>query len=258
MEASESPRNHDGVSGPAVGRTVRIFLMDDSPIIRMGIRAIVESASGLELVGATHDGTVSPNDIQKLAPDLIVVNSLSLSKERLDQVSHLSDSSSLMIPRILMIVGERENLTSSGTRVDGTVQIRARPDEFIAAINLVAAGYSIAAPEQGRSAEAATLVARTPHWKTIQLLTRREIDVLRALAQGCTNAEIARLMRVSESTVKSHVQNLLAKLGLPNRSSAVALAYEAGMINGGQVLPGVPSAAPPARSGRSADPLAAG
>jgi len=57
--------------------------------------------------------------------------------------------------------------------------------------------------------------------------------VLRAVAEGRTNAEIAQLMTVSESTVKSHVQNLLGKLGLPNRSSAVALAYEAGMINGG-------------------------
>jgi len=57
--------------------------------------------------------------------------------------------------------------------------------------------------------------------------------VLRAVAQGCTNAEIARLMTVSESTVKSHVQNLLAKLGMPNRTSAVALAYEVGMLNGG-------------------------
>jgi DNA-binding NarL/FixJ family response regulator len=234
MDVPGSPRNHDGFSGPAPGSTVRIFLMDDSPIIRMGIHAIVESAHGLEIVGAAHDGAVSPDDIQALAPDLIVVNSLSLSRERLDQVPHLADRSSRLIPRILMIVGERDSPTSRRARADGTVQIRARPDEFIAAINLVAAGYSVAAPEPGPagSGESATPLARTSHWNTIKLLTRRELDVLRALAQGRTNAEIARLMTVSESTVKSHVQNLLSKLGLPNRSSAVALAYEAGMING--------------------------
>ena len=243
MDVSGSLRNHNGFSMPVPGSTVRIFLMDDSPIIRMGIHAIVESARGLEIVGAAHDGAVSPDDIQELAPDVIVVNSLSLSKERLDQVPHLSDRSSRLIPRILMIVGERDSPTSRRARADGTVQIRARPDEFIAAINLVAAGYSVAAPEPGPgpagsgsgsgSAGLATMLARTSHWNTIKLLTRRELDVLRAVAQGRTNAEIAQLMTVSESTVKSHVQNLLGKLGLPNRSSAVALAYEAGMINGG-------------------------
>jgi len=99
----------------------------------------------------------------------------------------------------------------------------------------VAAGYSIAVPEPGPPdpGEIAAPPARSSHWNTIKLLTQREHDVLRAVAQGCTNAEIARLMTVSESTVKSHVQNLLAKLGLPNRTSAVALAYEVGMLNGG-------------------------
>ena len=236
MDVSGSLRFDDGFSGSAPSSTVRIFLVDDSPITRMGIHAIVRSAQGLEIVGTAHDGTVSPDDIQKLTPDVMVVNSLSLSKEQLDRVPHLSDHSSRVLPRILLIVGERENPAVRRARAGahGTVQIRARPDEFVAAINLVAAGYSIAVPEPGPpdSGEVAAPLARSSHWNTIKLLTQREHDVLRAVAQGCTNAEIARRMTVSESTVKSHVQNLLAKLGLPNRASAVALAYEMGMLTG--------------------------
>ena len=235
MTVLGAPRHDATLSGPAPVATVRILLLDDSAIVRMGIRAIVESVSGLEIVGATHGGTVSSDDVEELAPHVIVVNSLSLSKERLDQVPHLSERVSRLSPRILMIIGEKETSTSRQAGADGTVQITARPDEFVAAINLVAAGYSVAAPDAGTGGPGAvaTRPARTSHWNTVKLLTNREVDVLRAVAQGRTNSEIARLMTVSESTVKSHVQNLLAKLGLPNRTSAVALAYEAGIVNGG-------------------------
>jgi DNA-binding NarL/FixJ family response regulator len=212
--------------------------MDDSPIVRLGIHAIADPAHGLEVVGAMHDGVVSPEEAQRLAPDVIVVNSLSLPKERLDRLPHPFDRAAQPSPRILMIVGEGTSpaLRRARASINGTVPIQATPDEFLAAINLVAAGYSVAAPE------AAPVGADRPlagdlRWKTIKLLTQREVDVLRAVAQGSTNAEIARLMLVSESTVKSHVQNLLAKLGLPNRAAAVALAYEAGMLNGDRPEP---------------------
>src|SRR5262245_14738787 len=104
MDGLRLLRNDEGPYRLASGRTVRILVMDDLPVVRMGVHAMVESAHGLEIVGATHDGAVSSHDIQELAPDVIVVNSLSLSKERLDQVRHLTDHSRLAT-RILMIVG---------------------------------------------------------------------------------------------------------------------------------------------------------
>jgi DNA-binding NarL/FixJ family response regulator len=232
---SETPQYEDELPRRVPGSTVRIYLMDGSPIVRLGIHAILAPVRGLEIVGTAHE-SASLEDIQELAPDVVVVNSLSLSRELLDLVRRLSDRTSRLLPRILMIVGEQENsaFQRAGADADGTVQIRARPDEFVAAVSLVAAGYFIAAPQPwtAQADKAAAPQARASHWSTIKLLTQRELDVLRAVAQGRTNAEIARLMTVSESTVKSHVQNLLAKLGLPNRASAVAMAYKAGMLSG--------------------------
>ncbi len=241
-----SPRHDESFSGPLPGGRVRIFLIDNSPIIRMGVRAIVGSAGGLEIVGAADDPAVFPDGIRDLAPDIIIVDSLSLSKEQLERVSDLLDRTSRLLFHILVIVGGQDSPSSSRAWADGTVPLQVRAEEFAAVINLVASGYSVAAPKPGlEPAGSAPPTGSAPltgsgerpagptHWDTIARLTQREIDVLRAVAQGRTNAEIARFMTISESTVKSHVQNMLAKLGLPNRASAVALAYEAGIIGTG-------------------------
>jgi len=251
-----NPAEHgDGRPEAAGPGAVRIYLVDGSPITRMGIHAIIESARGLEIVGFAHGG-IDAEAVQELDPDVIVVNSLSLSPQRLGSIARLSGRSSHAPQRILMIVGEQENAAARRARAgaDGSILLQARPEEFVAAINLVAAGYSVdvpsadaAAPQSGPDSAgglgavggaqgaggAESRPARTPRWSTVKALTRRELDVLRAVAQGRTNAEIARMMTVSESTVKSHVQNLLTKLGLPNRASAVAVAYEAGVLSGG-------------------------
>lgn len=246
MDASEALRQGGGL-GTAAHGAVRIYLVDGSPITRIGIQAIIEPVRELEIVGTSADGGIDPEFIQRLDPDVVIVNSLSLPPRWPDSIARLCARASSQPQRVLLIVGEQENAVTRRARADadGIVLLQARPAQFVAAINLVAAGYSVDVPDQQPEPGAASAVgpasaavpaagrpARAPRWSAVRALTRRELDVLRAVAQGRTNAEIARMMTVSESTVKSHVQNLLAKLGLPNRASAVALAYEAGMLSG--------------------------
>ncbi|MBW4717084.1 response regulator transcription factor [Saccharothrix obliqua] len=105
----------------------------------------------------------------------------------------------------------------------GVLPLSSGPDEFLCAIRLLAAGYAFSAAPTPRD--------RPPP----ERITRRETDVLRLLVCGRTNSEMARQLALTESTVKFHVQNLLRKLRLPNRASAVAYAYETGLINVGEL-----------------------
>jgi DNA-binding NarL/FixJ family response regulator len=214
--------------------TVRILLIDSLPITRIGVKQIVESAHELELVGILRSDDIDAGSIKELDPDVIVINWLSLPPHWLTNMEQLAALNPDRATRTLLITSGPDGTERNA---DGFVLIHARPREFIAAIRLVAAGYSIMIPGSPPAGlpdlRCIADQARTPPkvgGGRLNLLTQRELDVLRAVAQGCKNAEIARRMVLSESTVKSHMQNLLTKLGLPNRASAVALAYEYGML----------------------------
>ncbi|WP_447008048.1 LuxR C-terminal-related transcriptional regulator [Saccharothrix isguenensis] len=115
----------------------------------------------------------------------------------------------------------------------GILPLSSGPDEFLSAIRMLAAGYAFfARPDHPRLPEPRTAErGRLP----VERITRREADVLRLLVCGQTNSEMARGLSLTESTVKFHVQNLLRKLRMPNRASAVAYAYETGLINVGEL-----------------------
>jgi DNA-binding NarL/FixJ family response regulator len=232
--AGDSNGDGDG-DGSFTASPTRIFLVDSAPITRIGIVKVIEDASELSLVGLTAGDLPDRKHVQLLDPDLILVNSLSLPRNWREKVLLLSHRDSGPARRILSIVSDEEGSPFRGARsfADGTVLIRASPDELVAAIHLVAAGYHVTIPAPASPADARD-AARQPDEEpgrdSVKTLTRREVDILRAVAKGSTNAEIAREMTLSESTVKSHVQNMLAKLGLPNRASAVAFAYDAGIL----------------------------
>jgi DNA-binding NarL/FixJ family response regulator len=215
---------------------VNVLLVDASPLTQMGIRAILNKSRSLKLVGIAHDEHMAAEDISKLSPDVIIVNSVALAQKSFNTLMR-TDFHPGQRPRILIIINHTESATAhlENFGAHGFVHMQAQPEEFIAAINLVAAGYSVAAPVS--QAEDGARPRRTPvgigrfvNGTRLDTLTQRELDVLDAVAQGWTNAEIAKKLILSESTVKSHVQSLLTKLDLRNRASAVALAYEAGML----------------------------
>ncbi len=188
------------------------------------MRKILDDAAGIEVVHQvdTYDALVRH---AAEAPDVVVIGALAdvprppvAARRFLD--SRASD-------RTAVLVVDDQAVLPAAPRV-GVLPPAAGPDEFLSAVRMLAAGYAFFArpqpadPVEGRVGGP-------------EQITRRETDVLRLLVSGQTNSEMARKLSLTESTVKFHVQNLLRKLRLPNRASAVAYAYETGLISVGEL-----------------------
>nr|BFE53900.1 response regulator transcription factor [Saccharothrix mutabilis subsp. capreolus] len=201
--------------------TTRLVIAEHRTLFRIGMRKVLDDATGIEVVHQvdTYDALVRHAAEQ---PDVVVIGALAdvprppvAARRFLD--SRTSDRTGVLV------VDDRAVLPAA-PRV-GVLPPAAGPDEFLSAIRMLAAGYAFFA----RAEPADPVEAHGP-----EQITRREADVLRLLVSGQTNSEMARKLSLTESTVKFHVQNLLRKLRLPNRASAVAYAYETGLISVGE------------------------
>jgi DNA-binding NarL/FixJ family response regulator len=219
---------------------VRVLLIDASPITQMGVRTIAETVGEFQLVGIINSDDIDADDVRRIQPDVLLINLTSLFRDSLTRLADMLNHATAPAFRTLLIVNDWESTEAHpvSARAHGILLIQAAPHELVAAIRLVAAGYSITVPERRAPRQRGIVrihekLRNSSDVNRLSSLTRREIDVLCAVAQGWTNAEIARKLVLSESTIKSHVQNMLTKLELPNRASAVALAYQAGILSTG-------------------------
>ncbi|MFI5783040.1 response regulator transcription factor [Nocardia sp. NPDC051570] len=211
--------------------TITVMLFDDCSITRAGVRAIIGNHADIDISDEVSDVATAVRQINDDAPDVVVVNAHSGALEPEQVVDHLRAECPHWPGRFLVIVTDGSAHSFSGTV--GTLMRQATPKEFVLALRMVAAGYSLS-PSFGptRPAESAVgLLDAALSSEQLESITRRESDVLRLLAQGRTNAEISKILVLSESTVKSHVQHLLTKLGMRNRVSAAIYAYESGIVH---------------------------
>lgn len=215
---------------------MRILVVSDRAVVRAGYRQLLEAESDLELSGDAGDMPQVARCALNERPDVVVIDAETSSLDAAEVIRFLG--SEIPAPAALVLVGEldeqAQRLRRAGVR--GLLLHRSSPNEIISAIRLVAAGYALHYPaSSGGFPEMADPVGESLHHREgLARLTRREVDVLQLIARGCSNAEIAEKLFVSESTVKSHVQRMLDKLELRNRVHAVIFAYEIGMarING--------------------------
>lgn len=225
--------NRPGQEGHTDEDIIRVLLLDDCTITRTGVRAIINDYADIDILGDVPDCEGAVEQINEVAPDVVIVNALASSRD----VELIIDRLSVECPhwpgRILVIVGGDSGVNASSGTV-GTLMRRATAKELVLALRMVAAGYSLSPSSNCNHDRPALppvkLIDATPSTEQLELLTQREHDVLRLLAQGCTNAEISARLVLSESTVKSHVQHLLTKLGMRNRVSAAIYAYETGIV----------------------------
>ncbi|MET7763959.1 response regulator transcription factor [Streptomyces sp. NPDC005355] len=213
---------------------MHILIVSDRTVIRAGYRMLFEGKPDLEVAGDAADIAQIAGIVNSLRPDVVVIDSETDSLDAAEVIRFLGAEAPSS--PALVLVGEFDEqvqrLLRAGAR--GLLHNRSSPAEIVSAVRLVAAGYSLLFPCRGR---------RLADWPTpadgdeqesgregLGRLTRREVDVLRLIARGCSNAEIADVLYVSESTVKSHVQRMLDKLDLRNRVHAVIYAYEIGMV----------------------------
>ncbi|KOG22748.1 MULTISPECIES: response regulator [Streptomyces] len=211
---------------------VTVLLVDDEPLVRMGLRAVLEAQPDIEVVGEAADGAAVVPLVRQLRPDVVAMDvrmPLLDGIEATKAVLRSVDSP----PKILVVTTfENDEYVYQALRAgaDGFLLKRARPSEIVHAVRLVAEGETLLYPATVRAlaAEYGNRQAR----ETLEraALTQREQAVLRLMARGMTNVEIARELIVGAETVKSHVSAILAKLGARDRTQAVITAYESGFV----------------------------
>jgi DNA-binding NarL/FixJ family response regulator len=212
----------------------RVLLADDQAVIRYGLRLILEGEPDLEVAGEAADGEAAVAAVQRLRPDIVLMD---IRMPRLDGIAAVRRIVASGAPtRALMLTTfDLDDYVFDALRAgaSGFLLKDAPPEELVTAVRLVAAGEALLAPSVTR--RVIEEFARRPapaRNGTHELLTARELEVLRLVARGLTNDEIAAELFVSRTTVKTHVARVLAKLGLRDRVQAVVHAYEHGLVPG--------------------------
>jgi len=214
---------------------MRVAIVDDDPLVRMGLRAIVSSEEGWDVVGEAGDGREAVELAVRERPDLMLMDVRMPGMDGLAATREIVGSGSPT--RVLVLTTfEVDEYVFEAMRsgAAGFVLKRIPPAELIESIRVVALGESLLFPASTRA-----VIERfaAPGTASLPDLTEREQDVLRALARGRSNGEIAEQLFLSIETVKSHVASILLKLGVRDRTQAVIAAYESGFISPGEARP---------------------
>jgi DNA-binding NarL/FixJ family response regulator len=215
-------------------RTIRVVLVDDERLVRSGLRMILESAGDIEVVGEAGDGGGAVEQVRLHRPEVVLMD---IRMPAMDGLAATRELTALPDPpRIIMLTTFELDEYVHTALDNGAVGFLLKdtpPRDLIQAVHTVAEGNAMLAPSVTRRliAEFAArnstqaVAARTQ----LEALTDREREVAVAVAQGLSNAEIAKLLFMSEATVKAHVSHVLAKLNLTNRVQAAMVVHDAGL-----------------------------
>ncbi|SBT54821.1 response regulator [Micromonospora narathiwatensis] len=211
--------------------SIDVLIVDDDELIRVGLRAIVDAQPDLRVVGEAADGAEVPPLVAKLRPRVVLMD------VRMPAIDGIQATRRLLAaradpPRVLVITtfaNDEYVYDALRAGASGFLLKRARPSEVVEAIRVVAAGESLLFPAAIRQLVGA-YGGRGGDGLRSARLTEREAEVLRLMATGLSNTEIAGQLVVGAETVKTHVGNVLAKLGVRDRTQAVIAAYESGFV----------------------------
>ncbi|MGA5037318.1 response regulator [Streptomyces capoamus] len=216
---------------------VTVLLVDDEPLVRAGLRAVLAAQPDIEVVGEAADGAAVIPLVRRLRPDVVAMD------VRMPLMDGIEATRAVLRtvpepPRILVVTTfEDDEYVYAALRAgaDGFLLKRARPAEIVHAVRLVAEGESLLFPASVRRLAARYGDGDRPARAVLERarLTEREAEVLRLMTRGLSNAEIADRLVVGAETVKSHVSSVLAKLGARDRTQAVIAAYESGFVEPG-------------------------
>lgn len=218
--------------------SIRVLLADDHALVRAGFKMILEAAPDIEVVGEAEDGHQAVEISRDTEPDVVLMDIQMPSLNGIEATRALGELKREEPIRVLILTTfERDEYVFQSLQAgaSGFLLKNAPPEDLIKAVRVVAAGESLLAPSITRRIieEFAKLRPRHDVTDDVEGLTGRELEVLRALALGFSNAELAERLHVTEGTVKTHVSSLLSKLGLRDRVQAVVFAYESGVAQPG-------------------------
>jgi len=222
---------------------IRILLVDDQALVRAGFRMILDAEPEMEVVGEASDGREAIDRVRTLRPDVVLMDIRMPELDGLEATRRILDDGVAgdSPPRILMLTTfDLDEYIYDALRAgaSGFLLKDTPPEQLVSAIHVIAAGDALLSPSITRRVISEFVKGAGPkpqaQFPRLQDLTARELEVLVLIARGLSNAEIAKTLFVSETTVKTHVARILMKLGLRDRVQAVVLAYEAGVVTPGE------------------------
>ncbi len=216
---------------------IRVAVVDDQALVRAGFRMILDAEAGMEVVGEAGDGAAAAMLVRRERPDVVLMDVRMPGTDGIEATRAICGPDGVPGVRVLMLttfdlddyVFEALQAGASGFLLKDVA-----PERLVEAVRVVAGGDALLAPSVTR--RLVEEFARLPRPRPpagLGLLTDREVEVLRELARGQSNAEIADTLFVSETTVKTHVSHILTKLDLRDRVQAVVAAYESGLVTPG-------------------------
>jgi DNA-binding NarL/FixJ family response regulator len=216
--------------------SIRVLLADDQALVRGGLRMIVDAQPDLEVVGEAADGRQAIEEFHRLRPSVVVMDIRMPNLDGVEATRRLAGPDSPYHARILVLTTfDLDEYVFDALRAgaSGFMLKDAPPVELVNAIRIVAAGEAMLAPSITRRLIGSFIASGQRQAQPnagLEQLTDREVEVLKLVARGLSNAQIAEGLVLGEATVKTHVARVLAKLGLSNRVQAAILAYEVGLV----------------------------
>ncbi len=217
---------------------IRVLLVDDQAMVRAGFRMILETEPDITVVGEAANGREALDLVERSSPHVVLMDVRMPVMDGIEATGHIATGEDA--PRVLMLTTfDLDDYVYAALRAgaSGFLLKDATPEQLVSAVRVIAEGDALLAPSVTRLLidEVARRPSMDPEAVAPGLvdLTERELEVLRWMARGLSNSEIATQLYLGEATVKTHVGRVLTKLGVRDRVQAVVVAYESGLVTPG-------------------------
>jgi DNA-binding NarL/FixJ family response regulator len=224
---------------------IRILIADDQALVRTGFRVIVDAEPDLEVVGEAADGRAAMEETARLHPDVVLMDIRMPNLDGIEATRRIA-AAGARGPRVLILTTfDLDEYVYEALRAGagGFLLKDAGAEELLHAIRVIAAGEALLSPSITRRliADYARRPPTSERPAALAELTPRELEVLRFVARGLSNSDVARRLVLGEATIKTHVARIFQKLNLHDRAQAVVLAYESGLVAPGDAADNEPS-----------------
>ncbi|GAA3847610.1 response regulator transcription factor [Saccharothrix violaceirubra] len=200
-----------------IPKTIKVLLVDDHPVVRQGVRGMLAAAEDITVVGEAGSGADAVARVPELSPDVVLMDLRMPGMDGVEATARIADRCRVVV--LTTYDTDADILRAVEAGAVGYLLKDAAPEDLLDAVRAAARGETVLAPAMVRK-----LVVRTP------ALSPREIEVLRLVARGLSNAEIGRELFIGEATVKTHLLRVFNKLGVSDRTAAVTTAMERGVL----------------------------